>query len=881
MTLGACLIASAVRAQDVADGRDSLRAGRYKEAITILSKIAQNDSDWTLAQRYLVDAYSITGRYDEAENAARKAVAGKNGRELWNSLGEVLVERGKRAAAESAFVRAGAEKASDSLVAAMNLAELHWKRGERERADKEFDHFIDVYNKTGGENLTSDELVAVARAVEYLGENDPQLFKDALKAYDRAVSTDPGNAEAKIRLGNLFLRKYNFEDAQKTFDDVLSQNPNDPRALLGQARRRELDGQPGGDSLLRASLTGNPNSVGALTLHAEMLVGLEAYDGAQLDIDHALRVNPVAERALAIAAGIKFVTHDLASFETLRQRALAANPGDAELYTALSDMVSQLRLYNDAADFAKQATVLDPKAWNAWGQLGNNELRLGQIDDGKKSLETSFKGDPYSVWVKNTLDLLDTYKNYDLIPSDHFVFMIEKDEAPILSIYLKELAERAYGRFSTTYAYTPPPPIRIEIYRSHADFSVRTVGLAGLGALGVSFGTTLAFDSPAAKDAGPFNWGSTFWHELAHTFTLGSTDHRIPRWLSEGLSVYEEHRARPGWGFNVSPGFLAAFKGGRLVPVSSMNDGFQHPAYPQQVQYSYYQASLVCELIARDYGGDAAILKMLQAYKAGQTTEQVFKSVLGVDIKTFDQKFDEYLKTRFAGILPSIAAQRTAEETSPISRTSTVDEIEATIAKAPNDFRTQLLGGGALIGHNQIDKAIPVLEHAQAMFPEYGGDDSPYALLAEAYERNGNLQKQAEVLTKWMTLTETNGEALQKLASLQEKLGNPAAAADALDRMMYVNPFDIALHQKLADLAKAAGDKQRNVREREAIVALGPVDRADAYYQLAVAQHDLGDDTKARKSLLRSLEDAPNFEKAQTLLLTLYDARHGGGGSSP
>ena len=862
--------------EDVADGRDALRAGKYKDAIAILSKISASDSDWTLAQRYLVDAYTITGRYDEAEATARKAVTGKNGRELWNSLGEVLVERGKRAAAESAFVRAGAEKASDSLVAAMNLAELHWKRGERDRAMKEFDHFIDVYNKSAGQDLTSDDLVAVARAVEYLGENDPLLFKDALKAYDKAVATDPGNAEAKIRLGNLFLRKYNFDDAQKTFDDVLSQNPNDPRALFGAARRLELDGQAGGDSLLRASLNVNPEGVAARTLHAEMLVSLEDYAAAQLDIDRALKVNPIAERAMAVAAGIKYVTHDQASFETLRQHALATNPGDAELYTTLSEMASQLRLYKESADFAKQGTVLDPKSWAAWGMLGNNELRLGQIDEGRKSLETAFKGDPYSVWVKNTLDLLDTYKNYDLIPSDHFVFMIEKDESAVLSIYLKELAERAYSTFSTKYAYTPPPPIRIEIYRSHADFSVRTVGLAGLGALGVSFGTTLAFDSPAAKDAGPFNWGSTFWHELAHTFTLGSTDHRIPRWLSEGLSVYEEHHAKAGWGFNVSPSFLAAFKAGRLVPVSRMNDGFQHPAYPQQVQFSYYQASLVCELIARDYGGDAAILKMLQAYKAGHTTDEVFKTVLGIDVKDFDKKFDDYLRTRFAGVLPSIVAQRSADDTPPINRTMTVEEIEAAVAKSPNDFRTQLLGGSALIEHNQIDKAIPVLEHAQSMFPEYGGDDSPYALLAEAYERKGNTQKQADVLTKWMTLTETNGEALQKLADLQQKLGNPKAAADALDRMMYINPFDIALHQKLADFAKTAGDKQRNVREREAIVALGPVDRADAYYQLAVAQHESGDDAKARKSVLRALEEAPNYEKAQTLLLALYDARHGG-----
>jgi tetratricopeptide (TPR) repeat protein len=285
----------------------------------------------------------------------------------------------------------------------------------------------------------------------------------------------------------------------------------------------------------------------------------------------------------------------------------------------------------------------------------------------------------------------------------------------------------------------------------------------------------------------------------------------------------------------------------------------------------------VCELIARDYGGDAAILKMLQAYKAGQTTEQVFKSVLGIEIKDFDKKFDDYLRARFAGVLPSIVVQRVVVDEAPtISRTMTTDEIEAAIKAAPNDFRTQLLGGAQLLNHNEVDKAIPVLEHAQTMFPEYGGDDSPYALLATAYEKKGQTQKEAEALTKWMTLTETNADALLKLADVQQKLGNSAAAADALDRLLYVNPFDIALHQRLADLAKAAGDKQRNVRERMAIVALAPVDRAEAYYQLALAQHEAGDDAHARKSILRSLEDAPNFEKAQTLLLTLYDARHGG-----
>ena len=856
--------AAPLAAQD--DARDALRAGKYQEAIALLQKVPASDSEWASAQRDLARAYATIGKYDEAENTARRAAAARNGAGLWNPLGEILMLRGRREAAESAFVRA--QRGPDSLMASLNLAVLHYDRGERDRAMKEFDRFIDVYNRAAGANLTSEELEAVGTAVEYLGVNDPQLFHDAQKAYDRAIAEDPANTDAKIKLGELFLSKYDFADAQKSFEDVLETNPSEPRALLGAARRLEADGQPGADSLLRAALAVNPEYVDGRTLHAEMLISLEDYAGAQQDIDRALRVNPAAEHTLAVAAGINFLTHDQAGFEALRKRALALDPHDAEFYATLADLSADVRLYRAAADFAKQGVTVDPKDWRAWNLLGMNQLRLGQIDEGKKSLDVSFKGDPYNVWVKNTLDLLDTYKNYAIVPSEHFRFMIEKEEAPILSIYLKDLAERAYATFSTKYGYVPPPPVRIEVYRSHADFSVRTVGLAGLGALGVSFGTTLAFDSPAAKDAGAFNWGSTVWHELAHTFTLGLTGNRVPRWLSEGLSVYEEHHAfRPGWGFNVSPGFLAAFKAGKLVPVSRMNDGFMHPAYPEQVQFSYYQASLVCELIARDYG-EPAIVRMLHAYKDGMTTEQVFQRVLNTDVRAFDKKFDDYLRTRFASVLPSVTAHDTSS-----ARTQSVDAREREARARPTDFGAQLLAGEALAERGDVDRAIPLLERARDIFPEYGGQDSPYALLAPLYAKKGDVRKQADALTKLTSLNETNLPALIELAMTLEKLGDLKGAADALDRAMYINPFDANLHKQLADISQGLGDKQRVIRERAAIVALGPVDKADALYQLAMAQHQAGEDALARKSVLRALEEAPNYEKAQALLLELYDAR--------
>ena len=113
---------------------------------------------------------------------------------------------------------------------------------------------------------------------------------------------------------------------------------------------------------------------------------------------------------------------------------------------------------------------------------------------------------------------------------------------------LEQLTEQAFGSLQLKYSYAPPTPIRLEVYPSHADFSVRILGMAGMGALGVAFGSVLAMDSPSAHDPGHFNWASTLWHEVAHAFHLGLSRHRVPRWFTEGLAVHEQRDAQPGIG---------------------------------------------------------------------------------------------------------------------------------------------------------------------------------------------------------------------------------------------------------------------------------------------------------------------------------------------
>ena len=873
VALGLLLLAcEPARSQTLQSAQAAYDSGNYDAAITAFTALTNSDTASIAARRGLVRSLRAVGRYDAAEAAARRfATPDIRGRELANTLGEILAVRGKLSEAEGAFRRAMTERASDSLTARVNLAVLRFERGERDEAMREFDRFIDVYNDAQG-RLKASELVAIGIACRYLGLENPALFNDALKAYDQAIDLTPDATEPRVRVAELFLEKIQSAEAQKELNQVFATNPRHPEALLAAARRHQFDGEPGADSLVRRALEINPNLVPARVFYASLLLDSESYDRALAETRKALEVDSTSLEALGMIAAIHKLRGDDRSFEDAKRRALARNPRYADLFNTVAELSARNRLYEQAVDFARQATIVDPKSWRGHGLLGMNQLRVGAIDSGRVSLERAFKGDPYDVWVKNTLDLMDTYKNYTLTSTPRFTLFIDKKESDLLAPYLGDLLEEAYDRFATTYGYKPPTPIRAEVYRSHADFSVRTVGLAGLGALGVSFGHVLAIDSPGAREVGAFNWGSTVWHELAHTFTLGMTNHRVPRWLSEGISVYEERRGRPGWGADASVSFLSAYNRKMLVPVSRMNDGFMRPAYPEQVIHSYYQASLVCELIERDFGS-RALTRMLEGYRDGLNTEQVFRQVLKTDLAAFDKRFDAYMVERFAKIAPTIRVAARDDGPANGARLGVGRPVELpTGTPDPNDFVGQLRMGRSLLDEGDVDGAIVYFERAKTLFPDYAGNDSPRWYLARIHKDRGAFAKAADELRVLTSANENHYEAHLDLADVLQALGDDAGAAAILARSMYISPYDAAKHVRLATLYAKIGDRKGAVRERRAVVALAPVDRAEALYQLALAHSEAGDATAARREVLSALEEAPNFEKAQTLLLTLRRA---------
>lgn len=865
--------ASGLAQGTIVDAETALRTGRYEDAISAFRGLVRRDPTSARSARGLISALAEIGRYREAEEAARRFIDSAAGSaEIWNSLGEVLYGVGKIEEAADAFARAMSGGASDSLDARLNLAVLRWKRGEHEAALREFDGFIDVYNRSRGRDLTSQELTAVATAVRYLAVDDPDYSRDALRAYEEAIVRDPRDLEPRIKIGELLLEKYNSAEAAPAFADVLQLNPSHPRALLGQAQTLRFDGQPGALELVDRSLGVNSNFVAARAFRAELLLEAEGYQAAAREAERALDVNPSSLDALAVLAATRYLQGDRGAYEEARDRALALNPRYAGLYNTLAELSARNRLYFEAAEFAGRALELDPKSWRGHALLGINQLRIGRIEAGRATLETAFAGDPFDIWTKNTLDLLDTFEEYDEARTDRFLLAIDGKESELLALYFAELAEEAYERLAARYGYRPRTPVRVEVYRSHADFSVRTVGLVGLGALGVSFGPVIAMDSPSARDVGEFNWGSTFWHELAHTFHLGMSEHRVPRWFSEGLAVYEERRARPGWGEDVTPAFLTAYLQGRLLAVGELNDGFARPAFPEQLIFSYYEASLVLEFIEQEAGA-GALIGMLNAFRDGASTAEAFERVLNVNVDEFSDRFFEHFEERFARPLAAMRPHRQMEHGEQPDR----GDLEQWAREDPEDFHAQLMLGLVLLEEGAIEDAVSHLERAKALFPQYAGPASPYWHLAQAHKQRDAL---AEAAAELDALTAINGRdyrANLELAEIREALGDSAAAAAALERLNYIFPYDMSLHARLAGLYSALGDYGKAIRERKAVLALDPVDRAEALYQLARAYLEAGDLSLARRTVLRALEDAPSFEAAQELLLEIRARANGGG----
>jgi tetratricopeptide (TPR) repeat protein len=670
-----------------------------------------------------------------------------------------------------------------------------------------------------------------------------EMYQEANNQFRVAVAQSPANAMVRVRWGRLMHERFNNTDAANLFKEALQKDAKNAQAYYGLA----LVSADGFDSkaveYTAKALELDPKLVEARELMANLL--LEDSDGAKAfaEADDALKISPEALDAMAIHAAIEVLADRSpdAWFAKIRQ----INPSYGEAYALVAHHLVLNRRYEEGIAYYRKAIEADPRLWPARSQLGINLMRMGQEDEPRKQLELCYDNGYRNEETVNSLRLLDSYKNFVIFKDDTTILKLQKKEAELLRPYFEAELKRSMATYEKKYKMKLPGPVQVEVYPDHEDFAVRTMGMPGLGALGVTFGEVIAMDSPSGRPPGQFHWASTLWHEMSHVYILTATNHRVPRWFTEGLAVHEETEVSPEWGDRMTPDIVVAIRDKKLLPVAELDRGFIRPEYPMQVIVSYYQAGRICDYIQSRWGADK-LLDMVHSFARLKTTPEVIRQDLGMAPEEFDKQFLDWLDK----------------------------DVGKTVANF-DKWRTTLKDVVEQAKNKNYDEVLKEGEEVRRMYPDYVYPANPYEFMAEADLAKGNKQAASAVLTGYEKMGGRNPQALKQLATLEEELGKPADASATLDRLNYIFPVDEELHRHLGGLWLAQNNYQGAIREYNAVIALHPLDNASAQFNLARAYFAAGQKDMAEEHILASLEAAPGFRPAQKLLLQLKDSNEG------
>jgi cellulose synthase operon protein C len=662
-------------------------------------------------------------------------------------------------------------------------------------------------------------------------------YNDANTQFRAAVQANPKNAVYKVRWGRLLLDRFNPDDAAGLFREALEVDANSAGALLGLALVASDSFDAAAVAFAQKAAAADPKLIEARELLARLAVEENDFAKADQEAAKALALSPEALEAMAIRATIDWLSDKTET--PWEKRALAVNPAYGELYATAGRLFVLNRRYEEGVAFYRRAVALDPRLWSAHSALGVNLMRLGDDVEARRELELCYASDYRNAATVNSLRLLDSYKNFVVFKTNNTVLKLHKKEAGVLRPYFEAELKRAIGTYERKYGMKLERPVQLEVYPDHEDFAVRTLGMPGLGALGVTFGYSVAMDSPSARTPGSFHWASTLWHELSHVFVLAATHHRVPRWFTEGMSVHEETAVSPEWGDRLSPEVITAIAEKKLLPVAQLDRGFLRPSYPEQVVVSYYQAGRICDYIAREWG-DRKLLDMIQSFANRKSTPDTIEEQLNLKPEEFDRRFLAWLDS----------------------------EVHTAVAGFP-EWKKRIRPLAALAAAKKYDDVIREGRAIRDLYPDYVEAASVYEFLADAYLAKGDKPAAAAELDRYAKLGGRSPVSLKKLATLDEDTGRKADAAAALARLNYIYPGDEELHRRLGDLWMAQANAPAAAAEYEALVALGPLDQAGSHLSLARAYRAQGRLEDAKEQVVTALEAAPGYKPAQALLLEL------------
>jgi len=825
-----CICASATLcesafAAEIEVSREQFKTGRYAECLKSTRQAIENGAyaaDWRIL---MIESLMEMGQYDQAV------------RDMDAALGDYRWS-----------------------IRLLKLGHNVYKRnGDPDRAAEMLTRIFRIGTGRDVRFINAEDLVALGDSLLLLG-GEPKLVLDEF--YNRAAKSDPNCVDAYLAAGNLALTKQDYELAANKYREVLKRFPTDADAHYGLAKAFLSSDRGAMIQSLDAALHFNPRHTAALILLAEHQIDCEEYKAAAKLLDRVIAVNPWHEQAWAYRAVMAYLEGDPKTGDVNRTCALTYWPKNPQVDHLIGRKLSQKYRFAEGEACQRRALEFDPEYLPAKIQLAQDLLRLGREDEGWTLADQVHSKDAYNIEAYNLANLRDNMAKFRTLETDGFIVRMDAHEADVYGDQVVELLTQARTDLCKKYGVTLEHPVTVELFPDQQDFAVRTFGMpGGDGFLGVCFGNVITANSPKAGK--PHNWKSMLWHEFCHVVTLNITHNKMPRWLSEGISVYEEFQRDPTWGQQMSPQYRKKILGGELTPIGNLSAAFMSPPGSMDLQFAYYNSALAVEYIVKRYGHKALRAILTELAAGAEINYAVTKHTSS--LANVEKEFEAFARKRAEQLAPDADWKQPAagqlDSADPEALTAWLDEH-------PDNFWALTLQANKLLAERKWEQAKEPLGRLIRLYPRYAGEDNAYRLLAEVHRNLGDTEQERLVLSDLAVLSPDAVYAYERLMEIGVEQKDWRQVITNGNRYMAVYPMLSTVHARLGLANEELGLDERAIESYRCLLFLEPTDPADVNYRLARLLQDR-DPARAKRHVLEALAEAPRYREAHRLLARL------------
>ena len=801
------------------------------------------------------------GRYEDAARMAAEEVRTGSWLERWHTL-KVRAElaQGLYPAALGSL-EDGLRRLPGSIALLLLGRDVYRLNGRDADADATLDSIEARLQAAPSRYATPEGRVLLGRFY-ILRKFDAKRVLDL--CYDIAIKQRPDLVEAYLATAELALDKQDPALAASTLAKAPKPALEDPSYHYLLARAFDDDDRKRSEKELDEALKINPRHVDSLLLRAAHRIDDERYADAGELLKQVFAINQQEPRAWAYQAVLAHLRAHPDGEAAARSTALGRWKSNPEVDHIIGRELSSKYRFLEGSECQKKALEIDPEYLPAKVQLCQDLLRLGREDEGWKLAAEVFEQDGYNVLAYNLTTLRDRLAGFRTLKEDGFLVRMDPREADLYGPRVLALLRKARKTLGEKYGASIPGPVTVEIFPQKKEFAVRTFGLPGAeGFLGVCFGGVITANSPASQGETPSNWEAVLWHEYCHVVTLNKTKNKMPRWLSEGISVYEEEKENPAWGSSLTPRYRAMILGEDFTPLSRLSSAFLAPKSGMHLQFAYFESALAVEFLV-EKAGLPALRDVLDDLGAGVTINESLPRRAGMTLEQLDADFAAFARKKAEAVAPGMTWDE--PELPPPADSKA---IEAWLASHPKSFPGLRRLASKLVAESNWPRAKEAIEKLRVAYPEYTGEDNAYVLLAAVCKKTSDPLGERAALEALAARDGNAGPAYLRLMELEESSSDWKGLAVDARRMLAVNPLVPAPHRALARAAEQLGQDPETLASYRALAILDESDPAETHYRLAKLLAKLGQPAEARREALKSLEEAPRFLEAHKLLLEL------------